>query len=118
MILIRHVPWLLTAAALLDVAPSCGHNPVRPTPLPPVSLEIRASDCTCARGVIEVAVDRATVGETQCAAVTPLTVDVNPGSHTVDARSGTLLWLQQVVQANGATTRVELGCPIVPSPAR
>jgi hypothetical protein len=101
----------LSILILADVAPtsSCGSDPVRPGP--PVVLEIRASDCGCAPGVIEVLVDGRVVGELTCGEAGALVVNASEGSRVVSARSGELSWSPQTHFVRGGTTVVELGCP-------
>jgi hypothetical protein len=101
---------VLSVVLLVDAAPTphCGSDPVRPQPV----LEIRASNCACAPGVIEALVDGSVMGELTCGPAGALMVSVSEGDHVVSARADGVSWPQQTCRAGDGKTTVELGCPL------
>ncbi len=101
---------ILGLALLADVAPGgCGS---RPAPRLRTTLDIVASDCSCAQGTLQVSIDSRPVGALTCGATGKLPVAVEAGAHVVTAQSPTAAWPPKSVEAaEGRSTPVELGCP-------
>ncbi len=108
---LRHAPCVVLFVILADVAPApfCGSRAPRPSGV--AYLDVRAPECSCAPGTIEVYVDEQPSGTTSCGAAA-LSIRVTPGSHTVRANMDGRTWpAQSTSVASDGRANVALGCP-------
>jgi hypothetical protein len=105
----------LALTLLADVAPSpssCGSGCRSDSTSQYTYFEVKASDCACAPGTIQVRVDDQLAGTITCGPSGAVSLQVSAGAHAVSAQSATGSWPPQSKLASpGRRTPVELGCP-------